>query len=109
MRLNFPETSLGISLTTRAFILTLSPITFLRAEIHRATETAKALTKFGFNQLSLHRIFATCDVDNKRSAHVLEKIGMQNEGSLREHKWIRGAWRDSYLYAIIIQVTQALT
>lgn len=66
-----------------------------------ATETAKVLLRFGFDQLNLHRIFATCDPANIASAHVLEKIGMQLEGHLREHKWAKGKWRDSLLYAIL--------
>jgi ribosomal-protein-alanine N-acetyltransferase len=66
-----------------------------------ATETAKALLKFGFSQLNLHRVFATCDPSNVASANVLEKIGMQREGYLREHKWAKGKWRDSLLYAIL--------
>lgn len=66
-----------------------------------ATETAKALLRFGFQQLGLHRIYATCDPANIASVHVLEKIGMQREGHLREHKWAKGRWRDSLLYAIL--------
>lgn len=66
-----------------------------------ATETAKVLLRFGFDQLNLHRIFATCDPANIASAHVLEKIGMQLEGHLREHKWAKGKWCDSLLYAIL--------
>jgi ribosomal-protein-alanine N-acetyltransferase len=66
-----------------------------------ATETAKALLKFGFNQLNLHRIFATCDPANIASAHVLEKISMQREGHLREHKMAKGKWCDLLLYAIL--------
>jgi RimJ/RimL family protein N-acetyltransferase len=66
-----------------------------------ATETARGLLEFGFTQLNLHRIFATCDPANVASARVLEKIGMQREGHLRQHKWAKGAWRDSFLYAIL--------
>ncbi len=66
-----------------------------------ATETAKALLKFGVQSLNLHRIFAKCDPANIASARVLEKIGMQLEGRLREHKWTKGKWRDSLLYAIL--------
>jgi ribosomal-protein-alanine N-acetyltransferase len=33
-----------------------------------ATEAAQALLEFGFNQLKLHRIFATCDPENIASA-----------------------------------------
>lgn len=66
-----------------------------------ATETAQALLEFGFNQLKLHRIFATCDPDNIASKRVLEKIGMQYEGRFREHKWVKGKWRNSLFYAIL--------
>lgn len=66
-----------------------------------ATETAEALLKFGFQQLDLHRIFATVDPDNIASIHVLEKAGMKHEGHLREHKWSKGRWRDSLLYSIL--------
>jgi RimJ/RimL family protein N-acetyltransferase len=66
-----------------------------------ATETAEALLKFGFDQLKLHRIFATCDPANIASASVLEKIGMKREGHLREHKWAKGKWHDSLLYALL--------
>ena len=66
-----------------------------------ATETAKALLGFGFDRLCLHRIFATCEPANIVSAQVLEKIGMQHEGHLRENKWAKGKWRDSLLYAIL--------
>jgi RimJ/RimL family protein N-acetyltransferase len=66
-----------------------------------ATETARALLGFGFTHLNLHRIFATCDPANTASAHVMEKIGMQYEGHLRENMQCRGTWRDSLLYAIL--------
>ncbi len=65
------------------------------------TEVAKALLLFGFRELHLHRIYATCDTENRASLKILEKIGMKREGRLREHKNIRGEWRDSYLYAIL--------
>lgn len=65
------------------------------------SETAKYIIKFGFEDLKLHRIFATCDPNNIGSAKVLEKIGMKKEGHLREHKWQKGSWRDSFLYSIL--------
>lgn len=66
-----------------------------------ATEAAKVILRFGFNKLGLHRIFATCHPDNIASAKVMGKIGMQNEGRLREHKFIKGNWRDSLIYSIL--------
>ena len=65
------------------------------------TEAARALLAFGFGELGLHRITATCRPENIGSQRVLEKIGMTREGHLRQHKWMKGQWRDSYLYAIL--------
>lgn len=65
------------------------------------TEAARLLLALGFEELGLHRIFATCDTENVASARVLQKIGMVREGRLREHQQIRGRWRDSHLYAIL--------
>lgn len=69
-------------------------------------EAASALVDFGFDHLDLHRIWATCAVDNIGSRRVLEKLGMKREAHLREHLWLRGRWRDSYLYAILEQERQ---
>jgi len=72
------------------------------------TETAKALLEFGFNHLRFHRIFATCIPANTASAHVLEKTGMRLEGHLRQHRLVKGEWRDSLLYAILDEEWQHL-
>ncbi len=66
-----------------------------------ATEAARAVLDFGFNDLGLHRIWATVDVNNDASRRVLERIGMKREGILRKDKLVRGRWRASYLYAIL--------
>jgi len=68
-----------------------------------ATEAAKAVIKFGFKHLNLHRIFATCDPENFGSAKVLDNIGMAKEGQLRENKLQKGEWRDSIVYSILEQ------
>jgi len=65
-----------------------------------ATEAAGALVELGL-RLGMHRIWATCHVDNVRSARVLEKLGMRREGRLRENVHQREGWRDSYLYAVL--------
>lgn len=66
-----------------------------------ATEAARTLLTYGFETLNLHRIYATCDPENKASVRVLEKIGMSLEGRHRENLRIRGEWRDSLIYAIL--------
>jgi [ribosomal protein S5]-alanine N-acetyltransferase len=66
-----------------------------------ATEAATALLSFGFTQLGLHRIYAAVFPGNTASANVLKKIGMCHEGRFRDHRFVRGAWRDSDLHAIL--------
>ena len=66
-----------------------------------ATEAAKAILQFGFQELMLHRITSHCIADNKASANVLEKIGMKFEGKLREKELIKGDWLDVLLYSIL--------
>jgi len=66
-----------------------------------ATEAATALLRFGFDQLGLRRISATCDPQNTGSARILHKIGMELEGRLRSYLLIRGEWRDRLVYAAI--------
>jgi ribosomal-protein-alanine N-acetyltransferase len=66
-----------------------------------ATEAAQALIKFGFDQLSLHRIFAFTDPKNIVSQRVLEKVGMQREGYLQDNQFYKDKWHDSLLYAVV--------
>ena len=72
-----------------------------------ATEAARAVMHFGFTQLGLHRISASCVADNTGSAHVLEKLGMQLEGRLREKDYYKDRWWDTLLYAILYDEWQA--
>jgi len=56
-----------------------------------ATEAARAVIAFGFEDLLLHRIFAQVFAGNISSQRVLEKLGMRHEGRFRQHvrKWDR--------------------
>jgi [ribosomal protein S5]-alanine N-acetyltransferase len=67
------------------------------------TEAARRVISFGFERLGLHRIYGGCDPANTASSHVMEKLGMQKEGHLREHEFWKGAWRDFLLYATLEQ------
>ena len=53
------------------------------------TEASNALLQYGFEIRQLHRIHAKCYSRNPASGRVMQKIGMQHEGTLREHilKW----------------------
>ena len=66
-----------------------------------ATEAALRLLKFGFQELGLRRITATCDTNNSSSVRVLEKLGMRREGHFLQDRWQKGKWRDSFLFALL--------
>ncbi|HKS15807.1 MAG TPA: GNAT family protein [Planctomycetota bacterium] len=66
-----------------------------------ASEAAAGMVEFGFRRNGLHRVWAECDPANAASTRVLEKIGMIREGLLRQHKWYKDDWRDSYLYSVL--------
>lgn len=68
-----------------------------------ATEATGALLKFGFKDLGLHRIIATCDPHNLGSERVMQKNGLRKEAHFVEELWQGkfNEWRDSLLYAIL--------
>ena len=65
------------------------------------TEASRAILEYGFTQLKLHRIYATCDAENAASSKVLEKLGMTYEGRKRQNAFEKGRWRDTVMYAIL--------
>ena len=66
-----------------------------------ATEAANELLSFGFKDLGLHRLFATCLPENPASERVLQKLGMRKEGFLVEKLKIHGVWKSCCLYAML--------
>jgi RimJ/RimL family protein N-acetyltransferase len=64
-------------------------------------EGVRALIGFGFDSLGLHRIFARCHPENRPSSRVMEKVGMQYEGRLRDSEWVKGEWWDFLYYSIL--------
>lgn len=72
-----------------------------------ATEAAGELLRYGFQDLRLHRIFASHFKHNPASGRILSKLGMRYEGCQREHlqKWDR--FVDSELFGILRQEWEA--
>ena len=66
-----------------------------------ATEAARAIVAYGFEQFKFNRIFAAHFAGNDASGKVLRKIGMQYEGRMRQaiRKWDK--FIDLERYAII--------
>ena len=68
------------------------------------TEAAKAIVDWASSLEFIYRVWAVCDVENKASARVLEKVGMQREGILRRyivHPNVSPEPRDCFVYSKI--------
>ncbi len=66
-----------------------------------ATEAGREMLRYGFEDLGLHRIFATHFKHNPASGRILKKLGMRHEGCQREHllKWDQ--FVDSEMYGLL--------
>jgi len=66
-----------------------------------AFEAAQAMVAFAYSDLGVHRVWSWCVADNLRSAHLLEKLGMQLEGRLRDNEYYKERWWDTLVYGML--------
>lgn len=65
------------------------------------SEAVNAIIEFGFREMLLNRIVGRCEVNNVASARVMEKVGMQLEGILRQQLFVKGRYWDLKIYSIL--------
>jgi RimJ/RimL family protein N-acetyltransferase len=65
------------------------------------TEAVQALLELAFGRLGLHRVWGARSPTNEASARLMTRIGMREEGRIRDHVFVRGAWRDSVVHSIL--------
>ncbi len=67
-----------------------------------ATEAAKAILEYAFKEIGAHRVYASHHIDNYASGRLLLRIGMKEEGILRDgQKNMDGSFSDLKLYACL--------
>ncbi|KOP69694.1 acetyltransferase [Lysinibacillus sp. FJAT-14745] len=66
-----------------------------------ATEAAQSIVQFAFEEKKLHKVFARYFSTNPASGKVMEKIGMKQEGILKDHIIKDGKHEDLVYYGII--------
>ena len=66
-----------------------------------ATEATALCLDHAFNDRGLHKVFARVFEHNDASMRVLESLGFRQEGCLREQDYIRGEYRDTYLFGLL--------
>ena len=64
-------------------------------------EALQAALGFGFNEIGVRRIEADVDPRNISSIRLLEGLGFQREGFLRERWLVSGATQDSLFYGLL--------
>jgi len=65
------------------------------------TETAKRITKYGFEELGFHRIGAVSAAYNVRSMNALQKAGFQIEGIRKSYVLRDGQYHDQTLMSVV--------
>ena len=61
----------------------------------------RAVTRFSFERLGLHRLEAACIPSNEPSRGVLLKAGFTQEGLARAYLRINGIWEDHLLFGLV--------
>lgn len=65
-------------------------------------EFARAMLKIAFEDIGLHRVYASCFADNEPSWRVMQRVGMRREGLFRAESLRRdGRWLDSMIWAML--------
>jgi RimJ/RimL family protein N-acetyltransferase len=65
------------------------------------TEAAHAVLELAFGRLGLHRVRAELDPRNDGSVALCKRLGMREEAYFVEDLWLKGAWGDTAIYAIL--------
>lgn len=64
------------------------------------TEACALALRHGFLDLGLHRVYLHVFDDNP-ATRLYERLGFRREGTMRQHGWKRGAWRDQHVYGLL--------
>ncbi|MFD0590170.1 GNAT family N-acetyltransferase [Paenibacillus sp. GCM10027627] len=65
------------------------------------SEAGTLLLKFAFEKLHAHKVVGMCNAGNRRSASLMERIGMTREAVFREELWWQERWSDQYFFSIL--------
>jgi RimJ/RimL family protein N-acetyltransferase len=66
-----------------------------------AYEASRHVMGFGFSSLPIHRIYAETISQNVRARALAERLGLRLEGEFMQHKFFRGRWWDTCIFAIL--------
>lgn len=65
------------------------------------SEALRSIISYGFEEMKLNRVDALVYIQNDRSIHLLQNLGFNKEGILRDYFYLDGKFYDHYLFAIL--------
>lgn len=65
------------------------------------SEAVRSVVQYGFSELGLTRIGAVIFTENDASYQLLEKVGFDREGILRDYIYQNGTAHDTYVYSLL--------
>jgi RimJ/RimL family protein N-acetyltransferase len=66
-----------------------------------ATDTMRAICRYGFEKMRLHKIALEVVTENEAAHHVYQKVGFVDEGRLRQVFRRDGQWYDMYIMGLL--------
>ncbi len=72
------------------------------------TDALRAMLRWGFGHLNLHRIELSVDAENARAIRVYERLGFVREGRRRQHHFDSGTYHDELMMAVLDHEFSAL-
>ena len=65
------------------------------------TKANAKIIELGFKDLGLNKIIIPCAFDNKKSRAVAVRLGLKQDGVLRQHEWLYDRYVDIVIYSIL--------
>ncbi|HET7323439.1 MAG TPA: GNAT family protein [Halococcus sp.] len=100
--ISLTESQYGPDETSRARAAELAY--WLAPEYHRqgyGSDAAAQMIQYAFEDRNLRRVGARCGSFNDASIGLLESLGFEHEGTLREAAWFRGEYHDMLWYGLL--------
>lgn len=66
-----------------------------------ASEAVSSVLGYLLEELGKHRVTASVDPRNTRSAALLKRVGMREEAHYLQSVWFNGEWADDVVYAVL--------
>jgi [ribosomal protein S5]-alanine N-acetyltransferase len=66
-----------------------------------ATEATRTVVDWSFSAFGLAKVWAATDARNRRSIRLLERLGLQAEGCLRDHERSRDGRTDRLMFGVL--------